>query len=110
MLSFTESIVNPTTASRRSKSNILCVTKTTVYKSFFCFFTNGLDFVDLVLVDEEVEEGVEVVEEHDHFRRLDPGADVGEADDVAEQHRHRREHLARVQRALASSGHNVINF
>ena len=56
----------------------------------------------MILVDEEVKEGVEVVEEHDDFRRLDPGADGGEADDVAEQHRHGRKHLARVQRAFAA--------
>ena len=105
MLSFTESTVNPKTMSRK-----YCVCLKPQLTRVFCFFTNGLDFVDLVLVDEEVEEGVEVVEEHDHFRRLDPGADVGEADDVAEQHRHRREHLALVQRAFASSGHNVINY
>ena len=66
-------------------------------------FTNCLNFVDLILVDEKVEEGVQVVEEHDHFRRLNPGADGGEADDVAEEHRHRREHLARVERAFTTS-------
>jgi hypothetical protein len=57
----------------------------------------------LILVDEKVKECVQVVEEHDHFRRLNPGADGGEADDVAEEHRHRGEHLASVKRVFAAS-------
>ncbi len=57
----------------------------------------------MILVDEKVKKCVQVVEEHDHFRRLDPGADGGEADDVAEEHRHRGEHLASVKRVFAAS-------
>jgi hypothetical protein len=71
--------------------------------------TDGFNFVDLILVDEEVEERVEVVEEHDDFRRLNPRADGCEPDDVAEQHRHGREHLARVQSTFASSVFANVN-
>ena len=66
-------------------------------------FTNCFNFVDLVLIDKKVEERVQVVEKHDHFRRLNPGADGGEANDVAEEHRYRWEHLARVHRVLTAS-------
>ena len=39
-----------------------------------------------------------------------PGTDGGEANDVAEEHRHWREHLARVQGALAASANERRSY